>query len=105
MVADEFLRKIGAEMERSAQSKDLEWTCSAVEGGSAGGKKKERSLGARRNEGGSLNVELIDGMSEAWALQHAGKIGDDASAAAGNRGTILPVPDVARAEFSGAAAD
>src|SRR5271170_984076 len=44
-------------------------------------------------------------MDEARALQHAGKAGKDARAATGNRGTVLAVPNVASAQFSGAAAD
>ena len=46
-----------------------------------------------------------DGMDESGALQHAGKVGNDARAAAWNRGAILAIPDVAGAEFSGAAAE
>jgi hypothetical protein len=45
VVADKFLRKIGAEAERSTERKDLEWTCGAVERGSTRGQKKSEVLG------------------------------------------------------------
>ena len=58
MVADEFLRKVGAETEGSTESENLEWAGGAVERGSTRGEEKERSLRPRRNESRSLNVEL-----------------------------------------------
>src|SRR5580693_656110 len=44
-------------------------------------------------------------MKKAGALQHAGKAGNKARAAARNLGTILAIPDIAGAEFSCAASD
>src|SRR4029077_14595856 len=67
--------------------------------------EKKRSLWASGNEGRGLHVKLHDGMGEARALQHAGKIGDDARAPTGDRGTILAIPHIACAQFSRAAAD
>jgi hypothetical protein len=52
-----------------------------------------------------LHLELIDGVGESGALQYARKAGDDAQAATGNGGAILAIPNIAGAEFSGAAAD
>src|SRR5580698_4558566 len=43
-------------------------------------------------------------MRDAGSLQNAGKAGYDAGAATGNRGTIVTIPNIADAEFSGAAA-
>lgn len=105
VVAEEFLRKVGAEVEGSAEFEKLQRTGRAVEAGSTRGHEEERSLGAGGNEGGSLQVELRDGMGEAGTLQQAGKRGDDARAAAGDGRAILAVPNIAGAEFSGAAAD
>src|SRR5580693_3255459 len=105
MVAEEFLRQIGAEMEWAAQRENLERSSGAVEAGACRGDEEERGLGAEGREGGGLHVELGDGMRQVGALQHARKIRHDTKAAAGNAGTILTVPDVAQAEFAGVAAD
>src|SRR5579863_7396718 len=44
-------------------------------------------------------------MQQAGTLQHARKGGNQAGARAWNRGTVLAVPDIASAKFSGAAAE
>lgn len=105
MVTDEFLWQVSAEVKCSAERENLEWAGGAVERGSTGGKEKERSLWSGRNESGSLNIELRDGMKKAGALQHTGKAGNNARAAGRNLGTILAIPDIADAEFSCAARD
>ena len=73
MVADEFLWQVSAQVKCSAERKELEWTGGAVKRGSTGGDKKERSLWPGRNESGSLNVELPDGMNEGRGFAALGK--------------------------------
>src|SRR5712691_7928283 len=105
VVADKFLWQVSSEAERPAQSKLLKRTCVAAKCCSTRSHKEKRRLWSRGDESRGLDVELSNGVCEAGALQHARQIGYDAYAAAGDRRTILAIPYVADAEFSGAAAD
>src|SRR5262250_1719878 len=53
----------------------------------------------------ALNLELRDWLGQSWALQHARKRRNQASAATGNRRAILPIPHESCTELSRAAVD
>jgi len=105
VVPDKLAGQVGPQTKGTAKREELKLTGAAVKGTSAGGGNKQGRLLAEGNKRRGLHLQLVDGMDQPRALQHAGKVGDNASAGAWNRRTVLPIPHIAGSKFSGASAE